>query len=69
MNNDFRPGEYIIYMNGDRAEIGKIKRVVDDGAYVWYHNGDTAAKTPFDRMFKLVNAYTIKKTGLGGEAG
>lgn len=64
--NEFKPGELIIYRNGERYEIGKIKRITEDGAFVWYHEGDTAAKTPFDCMHKLVNAYTIKETSLGG---
>lgn len=63
----FRPGELIIYRNGESYEIGKIKRVCSDGAFVWYHDGDTAAKTPFDCMHKLVNAYTVTKTTLGGD--
>lgn len=66
--HDFKPGEYIIYQNGERFEIGKIKRVTDDGAFVYYHEGDTAAKTPFDCMHKLVNAYTIKADSLGGKS-
>ena len=63
---DFKEGEYIIYRNGDRYEIGKIKRIVDDGAFVWYHDGDTAAKTPFDCMYKIINNYVIGETSLGG---
>jgi len=63
---DFNEGEYIIYQNGDRYEIGKIKRIVDDGAFVWYHSGETAAKTPFERMHKIVNEYVIGETSLGG---
>ena len=64
--NEFQEGEYIIYRNGDRYEIGKIKRIVSDGAFVWYTEGDTAAKTPFDCMHKLVNEYVIGETNLGG---
>ena len=64
--SDFTEGEYIIYMNRDRLELGRIKRVVEDGAYVYYSEGDTAAKTPFDCMHKLINGFTIKKTTLGG---
>lgn len=66
MDNQFYEGEYIIYQNGDRYEIGKIKRIVSDGAFVWYSNGDTAAKTPFDCMHKIMNEYVIGETGLGG---
>lgn len=63
---NFNEGDYIIYQNGDRYEIGKIKRITPDGAFVWYHNGDTAAKTPFDRMHKIANEYVIGETSLGG---
>ena len=66
MMKDFKEGEYIIYQNGDRYEIGKIKRITPDGAFVWYHNGDTAAKTPFDCMHKIINDYVIEETSLGG---
>lgn len=66
MKHGFNEGEYIIYVNGDRYEIGKIKRIVNDGAFVWYSSGETAAKTPFDCMHKLVNGYLIGETNLGG---
>lgn len=65
----FKEGELIVYQNGDRFEIGKIKRITEDGAFVWYHEGETAAKTPFDCMHKLVNAYAISDDALGGEEG
>ena len=63
----FKEGDYIIYQNGNSFELGKIKRVTDRGAFVYYHEGDTAAMTPFDCMHKIVNAHTIKSTSLGGE--
>ena len=66
---EFKESEYIVYQNGERFEIGKIKRITNDGAFVWYHEGDTAAKTPFDCMHKLVNGFTIKATSLGGAHG
>ena len=62
----FEVGEYIVYVNGDRYEIGKVKSLREDGAFVYYHEGDTAAKTPYDCMHKLINGYTIKKSTLGG---
>ena len=62
----FKAGEYIIYRNGDRYEIGKIKRVTEDGAFVYYSEGDTAAKTPFSLMHKIANEYVIGETSLGG---
>lgn len=66
MANKFQEGEYVVYQNGDRYEIGLIKSVMEDGAFVWYHDGNTAAKTPFDCMHKLINGYTIIETSLGG---
>ena len=64
--NGFREGEYIIYVNGDKYEIGRIKSLRPDGAFIAYHEGETGAKTPYDRIHKLQNAYTIKSTMLGG---
>ena len=63
---DFKVGEYIIYQNGDRYELGRIKRIVSDGAFVYYSSGDTASKTPFSCMHKLANEYFIIATSLGG---
>ena len=64
--NDFKEGEYIVYVNGDKYELGRIASLREDGAFVCYHEGETAAKTPYDCMHKLVNAYAIKETMLGG---
>lgn len=63
---DFQEGEYVIYINGESIELGRIKRLTDTGAFVYYSEGDTAAKTPYDCLHKLVNRYTILKTSLGG---
>lgn len=64
---NFKVGEYIIYINGDRYELGRIKRLTEDGAFICYHEGETAAKTPYDHIHKLINGFTIKKTTIGGE--
>ena len=40
---DLRIGDYIIYVNGDIYELGRIKSIRDDGAFVAYHNGETGA--------------------------
>lgn len=64
--DDFEEGELIIYQNGDRYEIGKIKRLCADGAFVWYSDGETAAKTTYECMHKLTNAYVITGEDLGG---
>lgn len=66
VKHDFREGELIIYQNGDRYEIGKIKRITDTGAFVYYSDGHTAAKTPFNCMHKLTNSYVVTDTSLGG---
>ena len=61
------PGDYVIYLKDEIfVEIGRVTKVRDDGAYVCYHEGETAALTPFDKLVIISNAYTIKETGLGG---
>ncbi len=67
MKDEYKVGEYIIYQNGDQYEIGRIKKLFDDHAFVCYHEGETAANTPYDCMHKLLNRYVIKETSLGGK--
>ena len=64
--NEFEIGEYIIYQNGEKYELGRIASLCDNGAFVCYHEGETAAKTPYDHMHKLINRYVLKDTSLGG---
>lgn len=64
--DEFREGQYVIYQNGDRFEIGKIKRLTPTGAFVYYSFGETAAKTPYDCIYPIMNEYVIGETGLGG---
>ena len=63
---DYSVGEYIIYRNDDKYELGRIKSLQENGAFVAYHEGETGALTPYDRMHKLINRYCIKDTTLGG---
>lgn len=64
---DFKIGQYIIYSNGVIYEIGRIKSITEDGAFVAYHEGETGALTSFDLMHELINDFCIKETTLGGE--
>ena len=64
--DDFTEGQYVIYVNGGYYELGRIKSLRDDGAFVAYHSGETGTKTPYDMMLPLVNDYVIEKTRLGG---
>lgn len=56
------PGEAVLYRRrgSDRFEVGVVKSVVGDGAFVWYSSGDAAAKTPFDCIVKLENEGCIE---------
>lgn len=65
MPERYEVGEYIIYQNGEKYEIGRITKLQDDGAFVCYHEGETAAKTPYECMHKLENQYVM--TLLGGD--
>ena len=63
---EFKVGQYIIYVNGNHYELGRIKTLHPDGAFVAYHSGETGAKTPYDLMHPLVNEFVITETLLGG---
>ncbi len=68
MNTEFKPGEYFIYVNGSRFELGRVKRKLRNDSYsCYYHSGETAAVTPVHCMHKLENWYTITETSLGGD--
>ena len=64
--DEFNVGQDIVYVNGKHYELGRIKSLHPDGAFVAYHAGETGAKTPYDLMRPLVNAFVIEKTMLGG---
>ena len=66
---DIKPGDIVLYKNGDRYELGRVKRLAEDGnaAFIWYSDGETASRTPFDTLVKLENAYAVTATSLGGE--
>lgn len=62
----FKVGQYIVYHNGERYEIGRVKRLMQHGAFVAYNEGDTGAMTIYADMHPIVNSYCIEKTSLGG---
>lgn len=60
---EFEPGEPFIYQNGDRFEIGIVKRKnphIPNSYFAWYHTGDTAAATSVIDMKKITNGYAFK---------
>lgn len=65
----FKEGELVVFIgkNPDgeiyTVEIGKIKRLCKDGAFVYYHTGTTAAKTNYKDLYKIRNAYAIGNLG------
>ena len=71
--NEFEIGELVVFIgkspDGDiySVEIGKIKRLCEDGAFVNYHTGETAAKTNYRDLYKLRNSYVIEKENLGSD--
>lgn len=63
--DDFKVGDYVVYTDGHKYEIGRIKVICSDGdAFVAYHEGETGAMTPRDMIHKLSNQHVI--TSLGG---
>lgn len=63
-----KKGDFVVYLKYEGcAEIGRVAEVRKNGAFVCYHEGETAALTPFDNLAIISNDYTIKETSLGGE--
>lgn len=67
----FKIGELVVYISKDlegniyKVEIGKIKKLCNDGAFVNYHTGETANKTNYCDLYKLNNSFIIEKENLG----
>ena len=65
----FKENELVAYIgkspDGDiyDVEVGRIKRLCKDGAFVYYHTGDTAAKTNYKDLYKIKNEYAIFNLG------
>lgn len=65
----FKPGDVVLYRNGNVYELGIVKSVttlssefegeVPYGYYVWYHTGDTAALTHESDLHRLNNSYAF----------
>ena len=66
--SEFKEGQYVVYHNEstNHYELGRIKTLTENGAFVAYHSGETGAKTPYDLIYPLINEYVIQKTSLGG---
>ena len=59
--------DIIVYKRSDDSvQIGKVKRLTDKGAFVWYTTGDTTSLTPYNLLMKVENPYCID-TFFGGE--
>ena len=65
--DDFREGELVaLHIKGtNTVEIGKIKSLADDGAFVYYTTGTTSAKTHYDKLLRITNVYAIGETAIG----
>lgn len=54
-----------------KIELGVFKHYSSDGkaAFVWYHNGDTAARTPLEYLQPIDNDWYFNEDAkrLGGE--
>lgn len=65
----FSEGQLIIYKPrySDTCEIGRITLLCEDGAFVCYHSGETAAKTNYEDMLPISNDQYIVGITLGGQ--
>ena len=66
---NFKVGEHVLFIGKDpygeiyTIEIGRIKKLCKDGAFVYYHAGETAAKTNYSDLYKVKNEYAIGNLG------
>lgn len=66
-----KSGDLVIYIPRDtqgkifKCEIGKIKRIDGDSAFVYFHSGETASKTNLSDLIKIENQSYIEVTSLG----
>lgn len=61
----FKPGEPFVYVNGDRHELGIVKRknlYMPNSYFCFYSTGDTAACTNVADMHKIANSYAFRIT-------
>lgn len=60
---NFKAGDLIVQIKPEGCEIGKIKRIKEDGNYgfAWFHDGDTAALVNLDFVFPVLNDYCLEK--------
>lgn len=63
-DSTFKAGDIVLYkrLYSEHYEIGVVKRPCTDGTgdcFVWYHQGDTAARTPFSCLRKIENLYAF----------
>lgn len=70
----FKAGDVALYKwtNGEHYELGVVKKPCDDGSgdcFVWYHQGDTASRTPYSCLRKIDNLYAfdIRRLRVGEE--
>lgn len=58
---NIRAGMPVLYMKSkDHVELGIVKRVSHNGAFVRYHMGDTAANTPAHMLTPIFNEYSFQ---------
>lgn len=59
----FKKGQLVLYEGTFGFEVGKIKKILKNNrrAYVWYHEGDTAALTDLKLLNPIINDYCIEE--------
>lgn len=60
----FKAGDVVLYKRAynESYELGVVKRPCNDGSgdcFVWFHQGDTAARTPYSCLRKIDNLYAF----------
>ena len=62
-------GQLVVYKHpqNTRCELGRVASITDDGVFVCYSEGNTAAKTPCQFLFPVINSADVDYSRIGGK--
>lgn len=52
----YKFGDWVVYVNGCKNEIGRVTMCMEGAAFVCYHRGCTAARTPLECLRPATDA-------------
>lgn len=68
LKSELHVGQLVVYKHpyNDRCELGRVASITENGFFVCYSEGETAAKTPREYLFPVVNCADVDYSRIGG---